>query len=127
MDDIKKKVEDLLAANPELVEKVKNAPAEAAQFIKDKTGLNLDASDLDKIKAAYNEFTGDDGLDLGDFQRAFAALMEKGKEAAANVDVEALKDQAGELLEKGGQMAGEAFEKGKAMLEDVMDGDAPKE
>ena len=105
MDDIKAKINELLDAHPDLVEKVKSAPGEVADAIRKATGLNLDASDLDKVKGAIHDFVGDDGLDLGDVQRAFEALVEKGKEAAANIDTEAIKDGAADLANKGTAIA----------------------
>ena len=105
MDDIKAKINELLNAHPDLVEKVKSAPGEVADAIRKATGLNLDASDLDKVKGAIHDFVGDDGLDLGDVQRAFEALVEKGKEAAANIDTEAIKDGAADLANKGTAIA----------------------
>lgn len=105
MDDIKAKINELLNAHPDLVEKVKSAPGEVADAIRKTTGLNLDASDLDKVKGAIHDFVGDDGLDLGDVQRAFEALIEKGKEAAANIDTEAIKDGAADLANKGAAIA----------------------
>lgn len=105
MDDIKGKINELLNAHPDLVEKVKSAPGEVADAIRKATGLNLDASDLDKVKGAIHDFVGDDGLDLGDVQRAFEALVEKGKEAAANIDTEAIKDGAADLANKGAAIA----------------------
>lgn len=105
MDDIKGKIDELLNAHPDLVEKVKSAPGEVADAIRKATGLNLDASDLDKVKGAIRDFTGDDGLDLGDFQRAFETLVEKGKEAAANIDTEAIKDGASDIANKGTAIA----------------------
>lgn len=125
--DIKQKVQEALDAHPELVEKVKNAPAEAAQAIRDITGLELNASDLDKVKAAFADFTGDDGLDLGDFQRAAESLFAKGKEAAASVDVDQLKADASDALGKGAEVANDLLGKGKEFLDGFLGGDKPAE
>lgn len=119
MADIRSKIDELLAAHPELVEKVKNAPGEAADAIRKATGLNLDASDLDKVKQAVSDFVGEDGLDLGDFQRAFEALVAKGKEVAASIDTEAIKEGAADLANKGAVVAADLVAKGSAVAADL--------
>lgn len=118
--DIKQKIQEALDANPELVEKVKNAPGEAVQAIKDITGLELNASNLDKVKAAFADFAGDDGLDLGDFQRAAESLFAKGKAAAANVDVDQLKSDAADALGKGAAAATDLLGKGANVADDLL-------
>ena len=112
MEDIKNKVKELLDAHPDLIEKVKSAPGDAAEAIKKATGLNLDASDLDKVKGAIRDFTGDDGLDLGDFQRAFESLAAKAKETVENIDVD-------EIAAKGTAVAADIVAKGSAVAADL--------
>ena len=123
MEDIRNKINELLDAHPDLVEKVKSAPGEAADAIRKATGLNLDASDLDKVKGAIRDFAGDDGLDLSDFQRAFEKIAAKAKETVDNIDMNEIATKgtavAADLVAKGSAVAAGIAAKGEEVAADL--------